>query len=289
MYNGERTIQRAVESCLNQIYLNVEILVINNESTDSTLSLLNEFQDSRVKIFGTIKGRSRARNMGIAESTGKYILFLDADDALYKDRIDIGVKYLESNLDFFGHVCCVDYFDENNQSMLKVVRPNYSGHLDMLEQNPFPINSVLFTNNNKKYFEENLDYNEDWLFYANVLKEKKIYIDLGYTGAIVYVHENNTMSDLDKMIGYQLVVQSKVIQLLTNSQKCLYNKRSLKLLLLYNFLEKQESLHREIKHIYKGFYYLSYFICRVPFLSTILANRSKRFKKEYYYIQEENN
>lgn len=89
-YNAEKSIQQTLDSALSQDYPDLEILVINDGSTDNTASILleNADNDSRVKVF-TIpnSGPSIARKKGIDEATGEYYQFLDADDMLYPDAI----------------------------------------------------------------------------------------------------------------------------------------------------------------------------------------------------------
>ena len=92
VYNGERTIERCVDSILAQTYLNVEVLVINDGSSDTTLDVCNKrYQnDSRVKILSLHcnKGVSAARNTGLENAGGAYIGFCDADDYLEPEMLE---------------------------------------------------------------------------------------------------------------------------------------------------------------------------------------------------------
>ncbi len=81
----------AVKSVLNQSYTNIELIVVNDGSTDNTLDILSRFCD--IKVISTPnKGVSHARNVGIDASKGEYISFLDADDELKDDAIDSLIK-----------------------------------------------------------------------------------------------------------------------------------------------------------------------------------------------------
>lgn len=92
VYNGEKTIERCVDSILAQTYSNVEVLVINDNSSDATLDVCNKrYQaDSRVRIFSheLNKGVSAARNTGLNNARGIYIGFCDADDKMEPEMVE---------------------------------------------------------------------------------------------------------------------------------------------------------------------------------------------------------
>jgi len=88
-YNEEKHIKKCIDSVIRQTYKNLEIVVINDGSTDNTLSILNSYDDSRLKIIThENKGLSLSRNDGIDNSNGKYVYFLDADDFIEQDNIE---------------------------------------------------------------------------------------------------------------------------------------------------------------------------------------------------------
>lgn len=100
VYNAENYICRAVESSLAQSYPNVEIIIVNDGSTDDTLKILKESYGSisNVYIFNIENsGVANARNYGIDKANGEYICFLDSDDELYDDALDIMVKSIKEN------------------------------------------------------------------------------------------------------------------------------------------------------------------------------------------------
>ena len=84
VYNGEKTVDKIIRECLNQTYTNTELIIVNDGSTDSTASIISQYQeDKRVTILSQPNGGvSVARNAGIAASKGKYITFVDADDEI---------------------------------------------------------------------------------------------------------------------------------------------------------------------------------------------------------------
>jgi glycosyltransferase, family 2 len=89
-YNAEKYLSLCLDSILNQSYRNIEIVCVNDGSTDNSIDILKDYakKDSRVKIVSKLNGGlSSSRNCGIENSTGEYLLFVDADDELEKDAI----------------------------------------------------------------------------------------------------------------------------------------------------------------------------------------------------------
>ena len=94
-YNNERWVGKAVESALNQTYPNVEIITVDDGSTDKSLEILRQFLP-RIKVeTGPNRGGNRARNRGFELSAGEYIQYLDADDYLDREKVGRQVKFLE--------------------------------------------------------------------------------------------------------------------------------------------------------------------------------------------------
>ena len=83
VYNGERTLHRCLSSIAKQTLRDYQVLVVNDGSTDGTLTAAEEFarQDSRISVLSKDNsGAGAARNMGLKHAQGEYVLFLDADD-----------------------------------------------------------------------------------------------------------------------------------------------------------------------------------------------------------------
>lgn len=92
MYNSSRTIERCLNSITNQTYKKLEIIVINDGSTDGSLDILFKFQkrDSRIVVIEKEnEGVSAARNDGIKRARGEYILFVDSDDYIDVKAIEV--------------------------------------------------------------------------------------------------------------------------------------------------------------------------------------------------------
>ena len=84
-YNIEQYIEKCIKSVINQTFKEIEILIVNDGSTDKTLSIINEWalKDKRIKIINQVnKGAIEARKAGLDKCNGKYVLFVDGDDWL---------------------------------------------------------------------------------------------------------------------------------------------------------------------------------------------------------------
>ncbi len=100
VYNGERYIEETIQSILNQTYKNLQIIAVDDGSTDDTGLKIEELakSDARIAFISQKnKGVSTARNLGYSKSTGEYLCFLDADDLWHPDNIEYKVKYLQNN------------------------------------------------------------------------------------------------------------------------------------------------------------------------------------------------
>lgn len=99
LYNKENYINKCVSSILNQLIENIELIIVDDGSTDKSLKALDKLDDKRVKIFSfnKNKGVSAARNKGIKESSGNFITIFDADDIMYKNKLEREYKLLKRN------------------------------------------------------------------------------------------------------------------------------------------------------------------------------------------------
>lgn len=105
-YNAGAHLKRGVESALDQTYGDIELIVVNDGSTDSSLGILNGINDPRIKVITQTKsGVCRARNRGLREATGGYIAFLDADDTWDKTCLEKLLGALLSDPDAMISYC----------------------------------------------------------------------------------------------------------------------------------------------------------------------------------------
>lgn len=101
IYNGEKYFADCIQSILDQSFTNIEIIVINDGSTDGSLSLIKRYaqNDSRIVVINQKnKGVSAARNAGLSKARGDYIMFVDADDYIArKDALELLIDFAKEN------------------------------------------------------------------------------------------------------------------------------------------------------------------------------------------------
>ena len=152
-YNASKTITRAVDSILAQEYTGWELIIVNDGSTDSTLSDLQAYQCPRVSLHSIPHGGiARALNFGIKISKGRHIARMDADDVCHPSRLGEQVQFLEQHPEIGLVSSCVQYRGERyNQfgyayyvdSINAIVDENEIYNKRFTEA-PFPHPSVMF-------------------------------------------------------------------------------------------------------------------------------------------------
>lgn len=129
-YNYSRYLSEAIESALAQDYPNLEVIVIDDGSTDGTKEEALKYKDRGVKyVYQPNQGVSSARNLGSSKAAGQYIMYLDADDKLEPHYVSSCLKVLQDNPDvsfvytqmrYFGRVNEVSSFPDYSLAALKV-------------------------------------------------------------------------------------------------------------------------------------------------------------------------
>lgn len=193
VYNGEKHIGQCIDKVLQQTYKNIEIIIINDGSTDNTSSILRKYlnKDSRIKIINKINtGVSDSRNIGIKEARGEFILFLDSDDSLENTAVEKIVGQLNNDVDLliFGFKITGDKRRHNDTNCLKkmegrIEKNNVLKHLISTTNNIYgyiwrACYSKKMLINNNIFFSNGIKISEDFLFLANVIyNSEKIIID----------------------------------------------------------------------------------------------------------------
>lgn len=121
IYNVEKTLARCLDSILAQTYKDIELICINDGSTDNSLKIITEYEklDTRITVKNKKNdGLSNARNDGINLAKGDYIFFLDSDDYIEKNMIEELVKNIEEN-----DMLVCEHYEENNEDIKKVELP----------------------------------------------------------------------------------------------------------------------------------------------------------------------
>ncbi len=169
-YNASDYVREAVDSALNQTYKPIEVIVVDDGSTDGTSRILESYSKSGKIIYirqGN-KGLAGARNAGIKVAKGSYIALLDADDIFLRERISKQVAALEANSGFGVCYCDLLHFLDGPRRVFYHHRyPHPSGGIlePLLHRqfiNPLTVMARKTVFEKYGYFDENLRRSEDW-------------------------------------------------------------------------------------------------------------------------------
>ncbi len=128
VFNGEKTIRETINSILNQTFQDIEVIIINDGSTDATLEIIESISDSRIKIFSYPNaGLSASRNRGISLAKKEYISFIDADDLWTPDKLESQWQALQSNPQAAVAYSWTDYIDESSKFLKSGRRVKVNG------------------------------------------------------------------------------------------------------------------------------------------------------------------
>ena len=162
-YNEEDRIGKCIDSLLKQTYRNVEIIVVDDGSTDNTLSFLKKYEKKIILISKKNGGQGSARNLGIKKSSGDYIMFVDSDDYIAENMTSKLVEKIENeNADI---AICDIYKIINNQKIYfkNFISFSENNVKNYMMSHPGPVGRLykreLFVNNHL-YFMENCIYED---------------------------------------------------------------------------------------------------------------------------------
>lgn len=203
IYNAEKYIQHCISSVLVQTYTNIEIILVNDGSTDNSLNICQKLQkqDKRIKIINQEnKGASIARLEGIKQSKGEYLSFVDSDDFIEPDYIELLVKAID--IHHATIAACNMVKHEVNESP-KIIRNNHTQILDEEELHKRFFNYDFWGFWGKIYkknvFEEiyfpKATINEDYVVMAQLFHKYKeiVYIDIPLYHYLI--HNNESLSN----------------------------------------------------------------------------------------------
>lgn len=135
VYNVEKYLQESINSILNQTYRNIELIIIDDGSTDSSVKIIKNYKDERIKAFYFENGGcSKQRNFGLTAASGYYLALMDADDISECDRIKNQVEFLQSNIDIDVLGTNASIIDNNGKIIREKNILNFTKRLNLLPQ-----------------------------------------------------------------------------------------------------------------------------------------------------------
>lgn len=237
VYNVEKYLNECLDSLICQTIDDFEVICVNDGSTDNSKDILNDYQNSYpfVKVINheNNKGLSAARNTGIMNATGEYILFIDSDDYILVETCEKLYKYAketDSDVVFYNLTFLNDY--ENGFIRNEQIKNDYPGVYSgiglfaMYQKEKCPkVESVRqflrrsFVTNNRLYFREGIIH-EDILYYFNVCIRANRAVDLNES-LYIYRQRGNSINWSQKeksAVSLMLCIQSMYAQWLLSDK-----------------------------------------------------------------------
>jgi glycosyltransferase involved in cell wall biosynthesis len=246
-YNSGKFIYKTIKSVISQTYDNWELVIVDNNSNDNTIQIINSFQDKRIKTL-TINNHgiiAASRNLGIKKSNGELIAFLDSDDLWYSSKLEVCVNHI---LDFKGFVCHSEIWSYRNDEIevkRRKIHYGFNGKTSfnklLFEGNCISTSAVVI---HKKYLKKVGYFNEskslvtveDYHLWLKLLKEK---IHVKFIPIVLgefLIHGNNSSKTNDKNLNA-----------LSNAFELIYGNYQPK-----NLIIKAKAIRRRAIIIYSG-------------------------------------
>ena len=183
VYNEEKTVKKAVESVLKQTYRKIELIIIDDASTDSTPKIVSELakEDDRIVMLrnSVNRGITYSLNRGLRKASGKYIARIDGDDWYHPRKLELQMTFLEERRDY-GIVGTFYVLLTRDKMALKVSLP--ITHEEILRQlayrNAFAHSSIMVRKDILDavgYYDERYEYAQDYDLYFRILSISKGY------------------------------------------------------------------------------------------------------------------
>lgn len=223
IYNSSKYLNKCLDSLVNQTLEDIEIILINDGSTDESEKILKEYNDKRIKyISKKNEGIGKTRNRGIREANGEYIAFVDSDDYLNEHFCEYMYKKASTCncdlviCDFFedrGNLYGIKFNDFEDTSLIET--PSLINNINLGPCNKLYSLELLKSNN--IYFEENLKY-EDAPFVVKAIKSANKIGKVNDFLTYYVIHENSETTTRDKRIFDILEICKIIIKELDNTK-----------------------------------------------------------------------
>lgn len=221
IYNVEKYVSNTINSLIQQSYTNIEIILVDDGSTDESFKVMSENSrnDERIKIIQKKNsGVSATRNVGINASTGKYIMFVDGDDVVDTDYVEYFLNLITSG-DYkmaigTDHYTVLEpsqnsYITTYVENAEKIISNIYTGKIYMAVWNKIYLREFLI--DKQIWFDENIWYSEGMLFNIRCLSFLDEII-VGNKKTYHYIYNNQSAMRLFKIENEYCAIESLGIQ-----------------------------------------------------------------------------
>lgn len=246
-YNVEDSIKESINSVLNQTYSNFELIVIDDCSTDNTYNTVKKF--SNVKLYQTpVNSRQgAARNIGLDNCSGDYVLFLDADDVYFDNKVLENLLDIILSKEFPDIIYCGMQITGKRELTILPDEENISKEFRLGKNKWINVTSLCIKNSlikeNSIRFPEKIRY-EDVIFAFLTIEKAKTF---SYTNFITYLYINRDNTTSTKYTYAQSLDTIKIIEELTNLKDKI--KQENMPYLKQRILEQTERLQERLKRV----------------------------------------
>ena len=202
VYNVEKYLEECLDSIQNQTYSDIEVILVNDGSLDNSKDICEKYckEDNRFKLINQAnQGQSVARNQGVAASTGEFIAFVDSDDIIRQDYLEVLIRYMSEEVDIVESQFTVhkkEFFNENYKEINVIFEGDSEEAVKAVPKHVLSVNPV--TKLYRRSVVEAVPYLEGLIFediYSGVgmLKYIRRIIKSDYTGYYYRQHGTSTM------------------------------------------------------------------------------------------------
>lgn len=256
-YNRSGTLPRALDSVCSQTYHDLEIILVNDGSTDQSGHVVEEYIQRHPEvcfkhIFQENKGPSGARNTGVKNARGKYIAFLDSDDAWDPSKLEIQIGYMEKNPEVA--ITGTNYYIVKEHKWRRYpLRPDLieADFYRMLFKIVFSTPTVVIRRdvfiNDNIWFRMGKNLGEDILLFLQILRKHRgvrISMPLSSIFKLDYGEEGCLTSDINKLLN----CERENLKILYEENSRSYKKISCFLFYVVNFCYYLKQAKRIIKN-----------------------------------------
>ena len=208
-FNGAKYIEKAINSVIKQTYMNWELLIIDDCSTDESIKIISKYllKEPRIKLIRNNEnvGPALSRNKGIEKADGRYIAFLDSDDVWYENKLSKQIKFIRENncgLVYSSY----DKINDADQRIGQFNAPSKVSYRDTLKTCSIGCLTALYDTKilGKRFMPTEVGKErEDFVLWLNILKSTKFAFGISEKLAQYRVHDKSISNNKFNIIGKQ--------------------------------------------------------------------------------------
>ncbi len=239
IYNSEKYLKKCIDSLINQTHENIEILLINDGSSDNSEKLIKKYKDKRIKyISKENEGIGKTRNLGIKESKGKYVMFIDSDDYISEDCVEKFYNFAESTK---SDLVVSNFYKDHDGQLEEIIIPSFNS--TTLNDNPNLLNIINMGPCNKIYkkelisnikFDEKLKY-EDVIFVCKALNRAKKISKIDEFLSYYVIHGSSETTTRDNKIFDIIKVNEELKRIFFDNKKTKNNFIDLSVMMITDY------------------------------------------------------